>query len=185
MKTPIIGEALPTTLKNAAFSSTSDLATSPVNYKPDIKPRRDERGYVPKASFVLDETEEAEAKALIAGIVPGLFRPAGPRVLIRVYVRPNHSWIDDTGKKRELFIPESTKETDAYTSQVALVVDLGAEAYCDKKITPGEPWCKVGDWVIVRRYDSAALVKFRGQWYGIVNDDQILGTTQGPDGFER
>ena len=59
------------------------------------------------------------------------------------------------------------------------VLKMGDLAYKDKDKF-GEPWCKIGDWVMFARYAGARL-PIEGGEVRILNDDEVLGTISDPE----
>jgi co-chaperonin GroES (HSP10) len=56
--------------------------------------------------------------------------------------------------------------------------------YADKEKFPTGPWCKEGDFVLVRAY-SGSRFSVDGKEFIILNDDQIEGTVLDPRGIGR
>jgi len=79
---------------------------------------------------------------------------------------------------------DSTKNAETITSVVALVLDLGPDAYQDKERFPSGPWCKAGDYVLMRPYQGTRF-HLNGQEFRIVNDDAVDGTVADPKGYNR
>lgn len=67
---------------------------------------------------------------------------------------------------------------------VLFVVKLGPDCYRDAKRFPNGPWCKVGDFVLIRPYTGSRLV-IHGREFRIINDDSIEGVVQDPRGITR
>jgi len=61
---------------------------------------------------------------------------------------------------------------------------VGPDAYKDKAKFPGEPWCKAGDFVLVRTY-SGTRFKIYGKEFRLINDDQVEAVVQDPRGLSR
>jgi len=94
-------------------------------------------------------------------------------------------------------IPEMEKEYDSgiakadqtiYNEEVLttvlFVVDLGPDCYKDEKRFPSGPWCKKGDFVLVRPNAGTRLV-IHGKEFRIINDDTVEGTVDDPRGIRR
>jgi len=79
---------------------------------------------------------------------------------------------------------------DAYTRQeehataVLFVLAVGPEAYKDEKKFPNGPWCKAGDFVMVRTY-SGTRFKIFGKEMRLINDDQVEAVVSDPRGITR
>jgi len=79
---------------------------------------------------------------------------------------------------------DSTIRTEEATSHVLFVLDVGPEAYLDKERFPkGEPWCKKGDFVLVRAYAGTRFKVFE-QEFRLLKDDQIDGVVDDPRGIK-
>lgn len=64
------------------------------------------------------------------------------------------------------------------------VMKLGPDCYKDKKRFPSGPWCKEGDFVLVRPH-AGTRVKIHGREFRLINDDAIEGTVEDPRGIKR
>lgn len=113
-------------------------------------------------------------------------RPAGYYLTVKIYVRPEElSTVNGPdGKAVTIWAPPSVQRDDKYQSVAALVVAKGPQAYrgTDAKGNPKFPegdWCRVGDWVVIPRYESH-LVMFHGIALGFIPDDRILAVIQDP-----
>jgi co-chaperonin GroES (HSP10) len=67
---------------------------------------------------------------------------------------------------------------------VLFVVKLGPDCYRDVTRFPNGPWCKEGDFVLIRPYTGSRLV-IHGREFRIINDDSIEGVVQDPRGITR
>jgi co-chaperonin GroES (HSP10) len=70
------------------------------------------------------------------------------------------------------------------TTIVLFVAKVGPDAYKDPVRFPSGPWCKVGDFVVVRAY-SGTRIKIHGTEWRIINDDSVDGTVEDPRGIGR
>lgn len=70
------------------------------------------------------------------------------------------------------------------TTIVLFVAKIGPDAYKDPTRFPSGPWCKVGDFVVVRAY-SGTRIKIHGTEWRIINDDSVDGTVEDPRGIGR
>lgn len=77
-----------------------------------------------------------------------------------------------------------SKTIEEQTTVVLFVVEIGPDAYKDPAKFPSGPWCKVGDFVLVRAY-SGTRVKIHGREFRIINDDQVDATVEDPRGYAR
>ena len=115
--------------------------------------------------------EDAEEKAKQ---IPA---PAGFRILCMV---PK---IDDQYSSG-LVKADSVKDIESHSTVVLFVAKLGSGAYKDKTRFPDGPWCKEGDFVLVRAYSGTRL-KIHGTEWRIINDDTVEGVVDDPRGLSR
>ena len=100
-------------------------------------------------------------------------KPTGWRIL----VLPHRG----QGKtKGGVLLSDQTVEESQVATNVGLVLAVGPDAYNDKERFPNGPWCKKKDWVIFARYAGSRL-NIEGGELRILNDDEILGTTDDPE----
>lgn len=118
---------------------------------------------------VLPETDEEKAKQLP--------KPSGYRILCA---------IPDVEKAYESGIlkTDETVRYDELLTTVLFVVDLGPDCYKDKDRFPSGPWCKKGDFVLVRPNAGTRLV-IHGREFRIINDDSVEGIVDDPRGIKR
>ena len=67
---------------------------------------------------------------------------------------------------------------------VGYVVEVGPDAYQDKKRFPNGPYCKKGDLVMFRAY-SGSRFRIHGTEWRLCNDDSIEATIQDPRGISK
>ena len=104
-------------------------------------------------------------------------KPQGYRILCAV---PEVEEKFDTG----LLKPEAMVKTEEHSTVVLFVLDMGAECYADKERFPNGPWCKQGDFVLVRAY-SGTRFKVHGKEFRIINDDSVEAVVEDPRGYTR
>lgn len=80
--------------------------------------------------------------------------------------------------------PEDTRAREEVASNLLMVLALGPDCYGDKGRFPTGPWCKAGDFVLVRSY-SGTRFKVRGQELRLINDDMVEAVVEDPRGFSR
>jgi len=79
---------------------------------------------------------------------------------------------------------DKTVEYEELLSPVLFVVDMGPDAYKDKKRFPSGASCAVGDFVLVRP-NSGTRVNVSGQEFRIINDDSVEAVVEDPRGIRR
>lgn len=102
-----------------------------------------------------------------------------------------------TGYKMLCAIPEAEKEFDGglikadetimieeTLATVLFVVSQGPDCYADKTRFPSGPWCKPGDFVLVRPNAGNRLL-IHGKEFRVINDDSVEGTVDDPRGIRR
>jgi len=67
---------------------------------------------------------------------------------------------------------------------VLFVVDLGPDCYVDMDKFPTGPWCKKGDFILVRPNAGTRLV-IHNKEFRIINDDSVEGVVADPRGIRR
>jgi co-chaperonin GroES (HSP10) len=104
-------------------------------------------------------------------------KPQGYRILCA---------IPDVDKEFEggLLKPDSMIRTDELLSTVLFVVELGPDCYADKVRFPNGPWCKPGDFILVRPNAGTRLV-IQGKELRIINDDSVEAVVEDPRGISR
>ena len=77
-----------------------------------------------------------------------------------------------------------TMHIEEVLTTVLFVVDLGPDCYLNKDKFPTGPWCKKGDFVLVRPNSGSRLV-IHGREFRMINDDTVEGTVDDPRGIKR
>jgi len=94
-------------------------------------------------------------------------------------------------------IPEVEKEFDSGIAKadttihyeellttVLWVMDLGPDCYKDTSRFPSGPWCKKGDFVLVRPNSGSRLL-IHGREFRLINDDSVEAVVDDPRGIKR
>lgn len=79
---------------------------------------------------------------------------------------------------------DETRRNDELLTTVLFVVDLGPDCYADKVRFPNGPWCKKGDFVLVRPNAGTRLV-IHDREFRIINDDSVEAVVEDPRGIKR
>jgi co-chaperonin GroES (HSP10) len=77
-----------------------------------------------------------------------------------------------------------TIKNEEILTTVLFVVKLGPDCYTDKNKFPSGPWCKEGDFVLIRPHAGSRLI-IQGKEFRIINDDTVEGTVEDPRGIKR
>jgi co-chaperonin GroES (HSP10) len=115
--------------------------------------------------------KEAEDKAR------QLPQPSGYRILCAI---PEVEAEYESG----LLKADATINYEEKLATVLFVVDLGPDCYQDKTRFPNGPWCKRGDFVIVRPNAGTRLL-IHGREFRLINDDSVESVVQDPRGIKR
>lgn len=91
---------------------------------------------------------------------------------------------DETFENSSIIKSEQVKKQEEFTTVVLFVVDVGPDAYKDQDKYPSGPWCKPGDFILVRAYAGTRL-KVYGTEFRFINDDQVEGVVDDPRGITR
>ena len=92
--------------------------------------------------------------------------------------------MDDTFEGSALVRPEASRREEEIATTVLFVAKLGPDCYTDKTKYPNGPWCKEGDFVVVRTY-SGTRIKIHGREFRVIYEDQVEATVQDPRGIMR
>jgi co-chaperonin GroES (HSP10) len=79
---------------------------------------------------------------------------------------------------------EDTINYEEKLATVLFVVGLGPDCYADKTRFPNGPWCKKGDFVIVRP-NAGTRLHIHGKEFRMINDDSVEAVVQDPRGIRR
>ena len=79
---------------------------------------------------------------------------------------------------------DMTRHHEEVLTTVLFVLKQGPDCYKDKEKFPAGPWCKEGDFVLVRPHAGSRLV-IHGVEMRIINDDSVEAVVQDPRGIRR
>ena len=79
---------------------------------------------------------------------------------------------------------DETRRHDELLTTVLFVVALGPDCYKDKVRFASGPWCKEGDFILVRP-NAGTRVVIHGREFRIINDDSVEAVVQDPRGISR
>lgn len=129
-----------------------------------------------------EKKEEDEIKAIVGDATEvekaaQLPRPSGYHILCA---------IPEVEKEFESGIikADETRRHEEALTTVLFVVDLGPDCYNDPKRFPTGPWCKKGDFVLVRPHSGSRLV-IHGREFRLINDDTVEAIVDDPRGIKR
>jgi hypothetical protein len=104
-------------------------------------------------------------------------RPSGYHILCAI---PEVDKMYDSGIAKA----GETMHIEEVLTTVLFVVDLGPDCYLNKDKFPTGPWCKKGDFVLVRPNSGSRLI-IHGREFRMINDDTVEGTVDDPRGIKR
>ena len=104
-------------------------------------------------------------------------KPQGYRILCAI---PESEESFDSG----IIKADETRRHDELLTTVLFVVDLGPDCYADKDRFPNGPWCKKGDFILVRPNAGTRLV-IHDREFRIINDDSVEAVVEDPRGIKR
>ena len=79
---------------------------------------------------------------------------------------------------------DATVFAEERLTTVLFVMDLGPDCYKDPTRFPTGPWCKKGDFILVRP-NMGSRLKIHGREFRIINDDAVEGVVDDPRGVAR
>lgn len=120
-------------------------------------------------SAVLNKEAEDRAKQLPM--------PQGYRILCAI---PEAEEAFESG----IIKSDETRRVDELLTTVLFVVSLGPDCYADKVRFPNGPWCKQGDFILVRPNAGTRLV-IHDREFRLINDDSVEAVVRDPRGIKR
>ena len=123
-------------------------------------------------SYKMDATAEEKARQLP--------EPRGYRILCAIPEVEKEFEESSIG----LIKSDQTIDYEEKLATVLFVVALGPDCYADKERFPSGPWCKQGDFVIVRPHAGTRLM-IHGREFRMINDDSVEAVVQDPRGIKR
>ena len=104
---------------------------------------------------------------------------------------------DPRGYKILIALPDPDKEFDGgilksnktlyeeeIGSIVGMVLTLGPDCYADPTRFPNGPYCKEGDFILMRSY-SGTRFKIHGKEFRLINDDSVEAVVEDPRGIVK
>ena len=122
----------------------------------------------------VDEVEAAELEARKATQLP---EPKGYKILIAL---PAPKEKTDGG----IIKSEQSLRDEEVGSIVGYVLSVGPDAYSDPKRFPSGPFCKEGDWVVMRSYSGTRFLA-HGREFRLINDDSVEAVVEDPRGIVK
>jgi len=107
-------------------------------------------------------------------------KPSGYRILCAIPEADKQFEESEIG----LIKADETMRNEEALTTVLFVVELGPDCYKDTTKFPAGPWCKQGDFILVRPHAGSRLV-IHGREFRIINDDTVEGVVDDPRGIKR
>jgi|TARA_R110002020_G_scaffold354032_2_gene566857 co-chaperonin GroES (HSP10) len=126
---------------------------------------------------VAETTIQAVEESSEAEKAKQLPEPSGYHILIGI---PESEEKTDGG----ILKARQTIEIEETATIVGFVLKLGPDCYQDKKRFPSGPWCKEGDFILMRSY-SGTRISIHGKEFRIINDDTVEAVVEDPRGIRR
>ena len=123
-------------------------------------------------SQILNKSLEDKAKQLP--------KPSGYRILCAVPEAEKEIEGSDIG----LIKAAETMRNEELLTTVLFVIELGPDCYKDESKFPTGPWCKKGEFILVRPHAGTRLL-IHDREFRIINDDSVEGVVQDPRGIKR
>lgn len=111
---------------------------------------------------ILEEYNRKEAK----------IHPVGYKILVAMPPQEEQT-------KGGVHLPEEHIHKANAASITGMVLELGPDAFRDKKRFPSGAWCKPGDWVVFRAY-SGTKMNVGGQEVRLINDETVDALADDP-----
>ena len=101
--------------------------------------------------------------------------PSGYRILIA---------LPEADEKTEggIIKAASLVERESVGSICGFVMKLGPDAYNDERRFPNGPYCKEGDWILMRSYTGTRFL-VHGKEFRLINHDSVEAVVQDPRGI--
>ena len=121
-------------------------------------------------SQIMNKAAEQKAKQLP--------KPSGYRILCAI---PE---VDEAIDGSSLIKSSEMMRNEELLTTVLFVVDLGPDCYKDATRFPSGPYCKAGDFILVRPHAGTRLI-IHGKEFRVINDDSVEGVVEDPRGIRR
>jgi len=118
-----------------------------------------------------------EVEEIVADQPTQLPTPTGYKLLIGL---PEVSETTEGG----LVKSAETMRLEQIGSVVGFVLDMGPDAFGDKKRFPTGAYCEVGDFILMRSYSGTRL-SVHGKEFRLINDDSVEAKVLDPRGIVR
>ena len=122
----------------------------------------------------IEEIEIDESEARKASQMP---KPKGYKILIAL---PEPDEKTDGG----IIKSSQTIYNEEVGSIVGFVLEMGPDAYANHGRFPTGPFCKKGDWIVMRSYSGTRFL-VHGREFRLINDDSVEAVVEDPRGIVK
>tara|TARA_R110000751_G_scaffold109901_2_gene207292 strand:+ start:505 stop:924 length:420 start_codon:yes stop_codon:yes gene_type:complete len=122
----------------------------------------------------IEEIQIDKSNARKASQMP---KPKGYKILIAL---PEPDEKTDGG----IIKARQTMHNEEVGSIVGFVLDMGPDAYSNLDRFPTGPFCKKGDWVMMRSYTGTRF-SVHGKEFRLINDDSVEAVVEDPRGIVK
>ena len=126
-----------------------------------------------KDAFVDPEERVFDPTKLPESVLERLPEPTGWRMLVIPFMAEKKS-------KGGIALTAQTVDRESLATVVCAVIKQGPLCYNDPDKYGPQPWCKVGDWVLIGRYAGSRFKLEDGEEVRIINDDEVNATILEP-----
>lgn len=92
--------------------------------------------------------------------------------------------VEQKFENSEIIKADIVARNEELTTNVLFVLRMGPDAYKDEKRFPTGPWCKEGDFILVRTYAGTRFTIF-GKEFRLIADDEVAAVVADPRGIAR
>jgi len=122
----------------------------------------------------VEEIQVDESETRKASQMP---KPQGYKILIAL---PEPDEKTDGG----IIKASQTIHAEEVGSIVGFVLDMGPDAYANPGRFPTGPFCKKGDWIVMRSYTGTRFM-VHGKEFRLINDDSVEAVVEDPRGIVK
>ena len=126
---------------------------------------------------VKTEVETNDEEVVESKLPTQLPEPSGYKLLIAL---PEVDEKTDGG----IIKAQATRQLEEVGSIVGFVMKLGPDAYQDKSKFPNGPYCKEGDFILMRSY-SGTRFNIHDREVRLINDDSVEAIVDDPRGIRK
>lgn len=92
--------------------------------------------------------------------------------------------VEQRFENSDIIKADVVQRNEELTTNVLFVLRMGPDAYADTSRFPTGPWCKEGDFILVRTYAGTRFTIF-GKEFRLIADDEVAAVVADPRGVSR